>query len=229
MTKETWAKATARKIGIAELDFTPTRVGQTLHIPCGKGKHVVDIVIPPGWNPNGVAKKMLKDGWIMGNKLTCPGCTRISSAKSRGAKALAESMTPQQRTDRARKAAQARWSKEEPEQVEATPMDEMTPAAKKAHRMVMMMLEEQYDETHKRYRSGWNDERIAKECGTSKASVAKTREEFFGPAGIPEEAAKLRDGIEHLRKEAAASHADFDKRLAALSSRFETAMMRNGW
>ncbi len=70
--KAGWAADTARKIGLGgEVDFTTTRVGMTLHIPCCEG-HVVDFTVRPGLAPQGVVKSMLAKGWTVGSKLKCP-------------------------------------------------------------------------------------------------------------------------------------------------------------
>jgi hypothetical protein len=65
-----WRAEVGRKIGHV-LDFTPTRVGQTLHVPCARG-HKVDVEINKPMPPEAVTRKMLHDGWTIGNRLLCP-------------------------------------------------------------------------------------------------------------------------------------------------------------
>lgn len=76
-----WAPAVAKRIGAACLDFTPTKVGQTLHVPCSRG-HLVDFDISGGMPPEFVAKKMMQKGWTIGSKLVCPEHAR---KKAKGA------------------------------------------------------------------------------------------------------------------------------------------------
>lgn len=202
MTTQTWQVATARRIGLGgEIDFTPSRIGQTLHIPCARG-HIVDLILKGREHPDVVAKMMLNKGWTIGHKLICPDCQR---KKKRKASEVKETM--------------------------ATVTEKPTPSpdAKRAHRMVMMLLEEQYDETNKCYRSGWDDARIASESGASKAHVAEQRETYFGPPGMPSEAQKLHEDMERLRDQALAAINAINDGIADVAAKIERLIKANGW
>jgi hypothetical protein len=194
--RNAWASDTARRLGLAgALEFTPTRIGQTLHVPCERGRHVVDITIRPGLAPNGVAKAMLNKGWTIGRTLTCPDCrpARDRAKHEKEPRPVAPVKTAN------------RPDLSEPPisglaQRAAVPSD----AAKKAHRLAMMALEDYYDETGKRYKPGYSDARIAQETGASEAHVRKTREDYFGPVGAPPELSSITEELRAIRQEAAA-------------------------
>jgi hypothetical protein len=70
----------ALKIGVGgAVEFTPARVGQTLHIPCSHG-HIADFPVNSRMPPEAVAKKMIQKGWTIGSKLTCPEHARKKKA-----------------------------------------------------------------------------------------------------------------------------------------------------
>lgn len=74
MTQPMWNRDVGRRIGLrGPLNFTTTRVGQTLHLPCKTG-HIVDFLIQPNTAPDFVVKKLLNAGWTVGGKLLCPDC-----------------------------------------------------------------------------------------------------------------------------------------------------------
>lgn len=76
---EDWGRNVALKIGIGGLlDYTPTRVGQTLHLPCSRG-HTVDFHINKRMPPELVCKKLMHMGWTIGSKLVCPEHSSSSS------------------------------------------------------------------------------------------------------------------------------------------------------
>lgn len=113
----TWEAEVARKLGIGGvIDFSVTRLGQTLHVPCSRGPdghgHLVDVKIRPNLDPNGTCKQMIGAGWIVGRRrLICPDCLkkpkktdqlpvpRDSMAKARSV------ITPEQRREWGRKGA----------------------------------------------------------------------------------------------------------------------------
>ena len=125
MTKATWAKETARRLGIGELSFTTTRIGQTLHIPCARG-HIVDLTVAPGSHPAMICKKMLNAGWTFGNHLLCPDHPQ----GRKKAKPAPESKEP------------AQMATTPPSTPKADAAPAPTDAAKRAHRLVMMALED---------------------------------------------------------------------------------------
>lgn len=82
----TWGHDVAHRLGIrGSVERLDTRQGATLHIPCRRGNHIVDVKIRPNLDPNGTAKQMLNAGWTLGrNKLVCPECNdKAKTAKQR--------------------------------------------------------------------------------------------------------------------------------------------------
>ena len=79
---------------------------------------------------------------------------------------------------------------------------ERSDAAKRARRMIYMALEDYYDESQKRYKAGWSDQRIADETGASVQFVASIREDDFGPSGEPPEIAEFRERLAKFEEDA---------------------------
>lgn len=77
-----WHSSFARRIGVSGIEYTPAGVGQTLHIECSHG-HLADVRVEKRMPQEAVVKKMLRAGWTLGHKLTCPDCQR--KPKSNGA------------------------------------------------------------------------------------------------------------------------------------------------
>lgn len=198
-----WPKAVAQRLGLGgEIDFTTARVGQTLHIPCAKGRHIVDVPVKPGSNPDAIAKMMLHKGWTIGRKMACPEHRRKS---------------------------------ERPQATGPQPMEETKPrptpsdAAKKAHRMLMMALEDYYDDATKQYKDGYSDTRLAAEIGCSEQHVRETREQYFGPLAVPNDVAEFRSALDKLRAEAGQMTASIAKSLQSMEQRLDRLCKRNGW
>lgn len=201
-----WPNAVARRLGLGgSVDFTTTRVGQTLHIPCrGQGRHrphVVDVTISPGQHPDAVAKKLLNDGWTIGRRLMCP-----NTHKKRKERAMPENQN-------------------EAPIVTPTP----SPAAGRARRLVYMALEEYYDEARKNYRPGRSDASIAKECGVSETLVRTIREESYGPLATPSELAAVLAQVEEFKRQAAAQYEAHKETALELEKKIDEIVRKNGW
>ncbi|MBF5091948.1 hypothetical protein F1640_18505 [Novosphingobium sp. NBM11] len=210
--KGTWPGAMARRIGQSgEIAFTPTRVGLTLHIPCARGNHTIDVPVEPGMHPDNVAKRMLRKGWTFGSKLACPDCSRREKRTRKEPTVMPIETT-----------AAAQVPAESAAKVQSD-------AAKKAHRLVMQALEDAYDENLKAYRKGWSDDRIAKETGASAKHVADIRESYFGPIGIPSEVIALFDDLAAIRQEAGQSVSALTLQIDAVSNRLTALCRANGW
>lgn len=203
------------------IEYLSTPHGQTLHIPCTYGDHIVDVRVANRQHPDAVVKRMLNMGWTIGSKPKCPDCNRRISLKRKvaGAKRWEGVPTEERRAQMAAlqvKSVEKRVKKDEtimPNEAEkvgdlvlsgsnvaaATPA--MSAAAKKSHRLVMQALEDYYDEAKSTYREGWTDKKVASEIGVSEASVASVREEFFGPLGEPSELTAIRDALVHAEGE----------------------------
>lgn len=202
--RDGWPGAVAHRIGLGGLvEFTGTKVGQTLHVPCKRGNHIVDFHIAGNMPPDFVAKKMMQAGWTVGSKLICPDCN------------------PKKRTP------------EMPEDniAVALPIDapRASPAAGKAKRLVYMSLEDYYDEPQKRYKPGHSDATIAKEAGISEAAVKAIREESYGPIGEPVDVTEFRDALVEFRKDIAAQGVAAAQAITALERRLDALVKKNGW
>ncbi|WP_375188469.1 hypothetical protein [Sphingobium yanoikuyae] len=275
--KEGWAQSLAARIGMGgTIDFTPARVGQTLHLPCaGGGGHKVDVRIGPNQHPDAVAKKLLAEGWSLGNKLRCPRHTRkgVKAALGNGTAfdregslsapeslpqgvelpppaVAVKPLTPQE-------AGRLRWkglSKEERREamakVQAAKTEKregnkemasavvaennaanMSSDAKRAHRLVIAALEDYYDERSNSYRKDYSDKRIAEELNISESSVAKTREDFFGPlaASTPIEVQLMADSIKSMRVAVNEAHKAAMAAVEAQEDKLEALCRAKGW
>lgn len=215
-----WPRAMARRIGLGgAIDFTPTRVGQTLHVPCaGRGRshpaHIVDVKISAHQHPDAVAKKMLGQGWKLGHRLLCPDAYRKKETAE--VAAIME-------------AAQLHIEPEEPMAEDIIIPPAPTPAAGRALRLVFMALEDYYDDKAKAYKPGHSDASIAKETGVAESKVKQIREESFGPLAVPVDLTNILTELRQLKREHSAMCASFEERASALESRIEALIGKNGW
>lgn len=209
MGVETWAPAVARRLGLTgEIEFSTARVGQTLHVPCSRG-HIVDVTVPIGFHPDGIAKRMLAAGWTMGRKLVCPDCKPQKKAKNMDHKTN-KTVGHEGASIVAISTAQS-------------------DAAKRAHRLVMMELEEAYDEAKKGYKPGYSDAKIAQDTGASETHVRNTREQYFGPIAEPSELSVLREELAQVRLEAKLAWDASTDRIAKVEQRINSLVKANGW
>lgn len=113
--------------------------------------------------------------------------------------------------------------------VATVPAPERSENAKIAFRLVMAALDEHYDDSAKTYRPGWDDARIAKDTGAALAVVAKTREEYFGPIGMPPAFGIIAEELRKLEAEERAAREAFAKRIAELHVRLSAVAKAHGW
>ncbi len=217
MVKATWPGAVARRVGLSgAIDFTTTRVGMTLHVPCKKGNHIVDFDVESGSHPDLVAKRMLASGWTFGSKLTCPEHSRRERvARIRTPKRELEPMTT-------------------PAKIETAAPMTTSDEARLAKRLVVAELEDHYDDKAKRYRAGHCDASIARTTGIAEAVVAKIRDEFFGPTAPPEppELTRLRESIADAKTELTSfslAWAEKSEKLGILVASFNKIAKQHGW
>lgn len=266
-----WPRAMARRLGMGgDIQFTRAAVGQTLHLPCHAGDHIVDVHIAANQHPDAIAKRLLAQGWTVGTKLKCPDHSRRAPKKNPKKTRLLSEAAPHSvrlshiadqilngdiklkvvdefpdedgdftRNQRCvfkritddkpvRPTAEKKEPKKMPE-AKQTPVAVPTEAAKRAKRMVYLMLEENYDDVQKRYRAGWNDSKISTETGAHINLVLSVREESFGPLGEPQEFSDLRAMLDAQKQDAEAKIADIKRGLQALETRFNAVCMKNGW
>lgn len=191
--------------GAVDYTLSP-RVGITLHVPCRKGAHVVDVKVRPGLDPNGVVKQMLNHGWTCGSNPVCPEHARKSKIKQPEKNDAPEMATA-------------------PEVTKPQPSD----AARRAKRLVYQALEDYYDDKAKTYRPGHSDDSIAKETGAAVEFVKRIREEDFGPLGVPPELQILIDHAASLRREMTEAFASYQLRFDSFNSRIATLCRAQGW
>ena len=91
-------------------------------------------------------------------------------------------------------------------------------AQKKNKRLVLLALEDCFDERVMRYRPGNDDASVAKELDLSPAFISSVREEFYGKLAEPEGISDLRMELEGLRAA-----------VAAAERKFETLCRKHGW
>lgn len=226
--RNSWPTAVAHRIGLGgAVQFTNTRVGVTLHLPCrGWGEHqphTVDVKIAPGQNPEAIAKKLLNDGWRIGHRLTCP-----DARKKKGK----EPTVPNDTRDRAMSSASG--------VAIAASTGTPTAAAGRARRLVYMALEDYYDEGKKAYKPGHTDASIAQECGVAEQLVKTIREESYGPLAVPGEAAALHqlllactqtftETVERAKREVAEAATLYGTQLKDVQADFDRLARKNNW
>lgn len=71
----------------------------------------------------------------------------------------------------------------------------------KIARLIYASLDEHFDEVRRLYRSGWSDERIAKEIETSPVIVSRIRAAAYGELAEDPKITALRDDLELIRME----------------------------
>ena len=118
----------------------------------------------------------------------------------------------------------------------ATPSD----SARKAHRAMMLLLEDFFDDAKGVYRHDkgqpYSDKRIADETGESEAYVRENREKWFGPLKEPEEIQVAMEEISALREKLAGFQRSADlvatgmqERIDKLDKGLQDTRRRNGW
>lgn len=151
-------------------------------------------------NEGQVIAKLQSDGWsYVKGVLRCPKCEekrKGNSPRFDVRKALAE-------------------IKKEAE-VMAQNVTTLREPTSKQIRLIILALEDAYDDTAKRYRGTHTDKSIAQDIGDGimPGWVAAQREKLFGPAGN-EELANIKSEIEAVKADFAAKIAALEKRIGA--------------
>jgi hypothetical protein len=86
---------------------------------------------------------------------------------------------------------------------------------------VITMLNEHFDLEKRLYRSGWSDERIAKEADTSLSFVMGYREDAYAKLAEEPAATKLREDIQALEDLQAQHVAEINAKIAELKARLD--------
>lgn len=95
-----------------------------------------------------------------------------------------------------------------------------TPSPKITH-AVFQLLDSVFDPAKRLYKSGYTDQRVARECGTSEEVVLYLRVETFGQLAEDPRISTIRDDLELLGMEAAEKFAALQKALGEIRSRLE--------
>lgn len=144
-------------------------------------------------SPQATIPKIIQLGWDVNGKLTCPKCIEERRLSRRGKGTV----------DMSQKVVM---------------IDNAQEAGKKNKRLVILALEDYFDEASRRYRDGKSDKSVADELSLSDTFVAKVREEFYGPLGEPEEVIAFRSELSALR----ARVEEMERMLTSMTN-------RNGW
>lgn len=96
----------------------------------------------------------------------------------------------------------------------------LTPSPKITH-AVFQLLDGVFDPLKRLYKSGYTDQRVAREAGTTEEIVAYLRNETFGALAEDPRISNMRDDLELLRMEAAETFAKLQKGIGELHSRLE--------
>lgn len=107
-------------------------------------------------------------------------------------------------------------------QVEEETMNKpaISPSPKIQH-TVFQLLDQVFDANKRLYRSGYTDQRVARDCGTSEDVVAYLRNETFGALAEDPRISNIRDDLELLQMDAAEKFAALQKQMGELRSRIE--------
>lgn len=139
-------------------------------------------------NPGAVSRRLQAMGWVeSGKRLRCKAC----EAKRK------------QTTDATTIAAgSAKGADMKPEQTNVTQLRE---PSQKQKRLIIMALEDDYDDAAKRYKGNKTDKTLADDLGDGILFgwVARIREDLFGPDGANDEIEAVEAAIKKLSVEAA--------------------------
>lgn len=216
-----WQLEVGRRIGVhGPIDFTPARVGQTLHLPCARG-HRVDYPLNKPMPPEAVAKDLMKKGWTVGSKLLCPKHAR--KTKAIPAPVPGEQEEPMSEPEIALPAG-----------VELPPpaVSAKAPAsdrARAAQREALNWLGESFNVEKGTYAKDVSDATIAKETGLAVAVVIKLREDFYGPLKAPGEVEEMRGAIKRLRSDISENGETLRQAIRTLELRLDRLCEKNGW
>lgn len=164
-------------------------------------------------------RKLQSNGWsYVGKTLRCPECTEARRNKSQTNQTNKEEVTVTKGMTVKDLSQLSQIAGAAVSPAEAATSDAPEPTGKQT-RLIMMMLEEVYDDVNKRYRGESTDKTVAEELGDGIRAgwVAQLREKFFGPAGGNEAMEALRAEMDEWVK----THDD-------LMARHDRAMVEAG-
>lgn len=175
-----------------------------------------------GWEPNTgqINRKAIGRGWeVVKGEHHCPACTAKRKAAAAPQKWLADAALIIEKQEATMTKTEAK-----PETASVTPIRKPTP---KQERLIILALEDAYDDTEKRYRGAATDKTLADDLGDGIMFgwVAEVRERLFGPSGGNEEIEAIRAEIDKAKRDCEAkikaASDDLASRTAALSKRLD--------
>lgn len=179
-------------------------------VPASHNRHMGDA---PQVNEGQAIKKLSGMGWsFIKHKLRCPKCETRR-------RVYAQQKSAHQVPERWKAGGENYPIKQESGQlVESTNVEPIRKPDGKQKRLIVLALEDAYDDAAKRYKGGNTDKLLAEEIGAGimPGWVASLREELFGPAGNEE--------IEAIRAEIEAIRSDTETRLAAMLKRLDACV-----
>ena len=151
-----------------------------------------------------IATRFRAKGWCVEQRKDrhlCPSCVAKDQEQVRARRAEKEAATAEQKSER-------------------------SPAAAVKLGELYMMLSDAYEPARKLYKTGWSDDRIAKETGLAVEFVRARREQDFGPLAPPDmtedEIASLVDGaaktLGQIKQDAERSHAFTMERITMIEA-----------
>lgn len=139
--------------------------------------------------PEILPKHFITQGWDLRRSPTCPECAKKRKSKmSSNAPTNAPSATAN------------------------------SDAARRNKRLVIVALEDYFDEAGRCYRGASSDKTVGDELGLAPAFVASVREEFFGKLAEPDDVTKLRNEV-----------AAIAARTQAITEEISRLRQKNGW
>lgn len=182
-------------MGIEAVNIKGTSVADVICDCCGhKEQHRCQYQGTfPNAKPNvgQVLRRICPMGWQqVKNKLHCPSCAAERKKPKPKGKPMSPSTTPPKKPDGKQK------------------------------RLIIMMLEEAYDDAKQRYKDDHTDATIARDCGKGfmPGWVAEIREAMFGPEGNEE--------VELIKKEIAALKRDWENDLQVVDKKYQLKFER---
>lgn len=162
-------------------------------------------------SPERAIPKIIQLGWRVDGTLLCPACIALH-----GRKKLTDKTDKTDTTNRLKLVEKLMAAPTNVTKLEPTPklLDDL----KKNKRLVILALEDYYNEAANQYRAGKSDKIVSEELGLSAGFVANVREEFYGKLAEPEEIGQFRTELEGMQTG-----------LDGVKAKFTALCTRNGW
>lgn len=210
-------------MGVEAIDGSGVNRANVTCDECGRAEVVVcdyERTKRGQWVPNlgQIHRKVVGHGWeVVKGSFHCPKCA--AKRRAVAAKPISDPATEVETQEATMTKTEAK-----PETASVTPIRKPTP---KQERLIILALEDAYDDTEKRYRGTSTDKTLADDLGDGVMFgwVAEIRERLFGPSGGNEEIEAIRTEIDKAKRDCEAkikaASDDLASRTAALSKRLD--------